>query len=82
MVGKILRWTGISLVAVIVLFIITGALKKTATPVETATSIAQRKAKTGVKCTPETNINCFVVTAATLKKIKEMQNGLSRKNNQ
>jgi hypothetical protein len=82
MFQKILRWAGIALLLVITIVPVTGAFKKKAAPVETAESIALRKANTVVKCTPETNKNCWTLTAASLEQIKKKQDGLSRKNNQ
>lgn len=82
---SILKWTGLTLLAVALALTaamaVGRAFQKKAEPAQTARLVAERKAKQGVKCTPQTNMNCFTLTAAQLQQIKKMQNGLSRKNN-
>ena len=67
MLRKIFQWTGITMLAFIVSFTVIGTLKKNTGPAE---SFAQRKAKSAVKCTPETNKNCFNLTIEEVKQIK------------
>lgn len=71
--------TGMALLAFAAVLIAMAAQQKTNEPVQTARLVAEKKAKTGVNCTPETNKNCWILTPEKLQQIKNFQDGLQRK---
>jgi hypothetical protein len=79
MTRKILWLTSITLLTFIVLLTTVKAWYKPAEPPQNARMIAEKKAKTGVNCTPATNKNCWALTPSHLQRIKNIQDGLLRK---
>jgi hypothetical protein len=79
MLRKILWVTSIALLTFIVLLTTIKAMSKPVEPPQNARMIAEKKAKTGVNCTPATNKNCWALTPSHLQQIKKIQDGLLRK---
>jgi hypothetical protein len=83
MFQKIIKWTSIALLSFIVFSMmvipVTNTFKKNGEPIQDARMIAEQKVKSGIKCSPATNQNCFTLTPGQLQRIQKMQNGLSRK---
>jgi hypothetical protein len=82
MFRKILLSTSIALLTSIILLSMIAARQTPGEPAQNARLIADKKAKTGIKCTPVTNKNCFTLTPSQLQQIKKIQNGLLRKKDQ